>query len=154
MQGKETPTWSSNLIRTLEFNPYSSNKTEAGRDSNPYLLTYMLILCLLISFSFFSVTFKPSFTLVTVLNFIEITKIRTKRFLNSLKKDFGKKLAQFLSMPCSLYGKERLFSAVEYYIGKKQNCIQCKVTSNMIWPIIVLIFRRLSISPLTAKKNS
>ena len=79
-------------------------------------------------------------------------QLEQRDFQNSLKKDIGKKLAQFLSIPCRHCGKERILSAIDYYAGKKQKCIHCQVTSNMIWPIIVLIFRRLSISPVTAKK--
>ena len=40
--GEETPTSSSNLFPILEFNPYSSNKTESGGDSNSYLFLLRL----------------------------------------------------------------------------------------------------------------
>jgi radical SAM protein with 4Fe4S-binding SPASM domain len=79
-------------------------------------------------------------------------RLEQRDFQNSLKKDFGKKLAQFLSTPCRHCGKERLLSAVDYYTGKKQKCVRCQVTSYMIWPIIVLVFRKLSIPQETAKK--
>jgi len=79
-------------------------------------------------------------------------QLEQRDFQDSLKKKFGKKITQFLSVPCSFCGKIRFFSAIDYYLGKKQECIHCQVTSKIIWPIIAFIFRRLSISPLTAKK--
>jgi hypothetical protein len=79
-------------------------------------------------------------------------KLEQRDFQNNLKKRFGKRIAQFLSTPCSYCRKERFFSAIDYYFGKEQKCIHCQVTSKIIWPMIAIIFRRLSISRLTAKK--
>jgi len=80
------------------------------------------------------------------------TKLYERDFKNSFKKKIVKKFAQFLSKPCRNCGKERLLSAIDYYLGKKHKCLQCQITSNMILPVIILIFHRLSISPATAGK--
>ena len=80
------------------------------------------------------------------------TRLEEKDFNNSLKKSFGKSLARYLSKKCDQCGKERFLSAVDYYLSKKQKCIQCQVTSYVMWPIIHLFFRKLSFSPETARK--
>ena len=80
------------------------------------------------------------------------TRLEEKDFNDSLKKSFGKSLARYLSKKCDQCGKERFLSAVDYYLSKKQKCIQCQVTSYVMWPIIHLFFRKLSFSPETARK--
>lgn len=79
-------------------------------------------------------------------------KLEEKDFQNSLKKDLMKKLTQVLSQSCNHCRKERLLSAFDSYHGKKQRCIQCQTTSYMIWPILALVFHRLSIPKSTSKK--
>ena len=80
------------------------------------------------------------------------TRLEEKDFKISLKKSLGRSLARFLSMKCKECGKERFFSAIDYYSSKKTDCIQCQVTSYLMWPIIRIFFKRLLISKETTKK--
>ncbi len=79
------------------------------------------------------------------------TKLIERDFKNTPKKKIGKKVAEKLSKKCDRCGKERFLSAVDYYLGKKQKCIRCQVTSYLTWPIIHLFFKKLSFSPETAR---
>lgn len=60
---------------------------------------------------------------ILVLNYNEITKIRTKGFAKFSKKII-KKFAKFLSKSDCIYGKEQILSAVDFYLGNKQECIK------------------------------
>ena len=80
------------------------------------------------------------------------TKLEEKDFKISLKKSLGRSLARFLSKRCEECGKERFFSAIDYYSSKKNDCIQCQVTSYLMWPIIRIFFKRFLISKEVTKQ--
>ena len=80
------------------------------------------------------------------------TRLEMKDFKTSLKKSCGKLLARFLTSTCEECGKERFFSAIDYYSSKKTDCIQCQVTSYLMWPIIHIFFKRLLISKEATKQ--
>lgn len=80
------------------------------------------------------------------------TRLEEKDFETSLKKSLGRSLARYFSGKCKECGKERFLSAIDLYIGKKTNCIQCRVTSHLMLPIIKIFFSRLTFSPEKTKQ--
>lgn len=80
------------------------------------------------------------------------TRLEKKDFKTSLKKYLGRSLARYLSKKCKECDKERFLSAIDLYIGKKTNCIQCQATSHLILPIIKIFFSRLTFSPEKTKQ--
>ena len=80
------------------------------------------------------------------------TKLIERDFKNTPKKKIGKNVAEKLSKKCDQCGKERFYQAIDYYLGRKTECIKCQVTSMLTWPMIHLFFKKLGFNQKTSMK--
>ena len=80
------------------------------------------------------------------------TKLVERDFQITLKKVLGNKIAKYLVKNCPQCGKVRFLSSIDYYLGKKQTCISCKVTGIMTKPMIYLFFKMFSFKQEMTRK--